>query len=377
MLRKNARLIPTTEKGGLATPLWTDSEFKSLLGEHMDSIVTESVRLDLTKKSGIHSEKVWSIEDCKKVLGACIQKKNRKGIICCHREFTLSIAQEQIQRIAKLEEQNKQLHTRVSRLTQKLGCNKASTKSDSKDQQSDESYPDLQSLCRIEDNINTGLMDKDVNAVEVCGARQKAQSRVKGVGAVPSVTPILQLQAFSTALGPEDIERLAESLPSVHRIFSEFRRELSTKMKLCDMSLAEVIQLMSQFLTESEFNHFESAVNNSEFQHSSKDELKEGVLRVLQNLVGPKVDRSKITSCVQKKDETVSEYTERFCQSAAAYSGIADTLEKVLEDNGPLVHMWFDGLLSEYRNALPFLDLTWSNGTLQNNLDRLATWERD
>lgn len=377
MLRKNARLIPTTEKGGLATPLWTDSEFKSLLGKHMDSIVTESVRLDLTKKFGIHPEKVWSIEECKKVLGACIRKKNMKGIICCHREFTLSIAQEQTQRIAKLEEQNKQLHTRVSRLTQKLGHNKASTKSDSNDQQSDESYPDLQSLCRIEDNINTGLMDKDVNAVEVCGARQKAQSRVKGVDALPPVTPILQLQAVSTTLGPDTIERLAESLPSVHRHFSEFRRALSRKMKLYDMSLAEVTQLMSQILTESEFNDFESAVNNSEFQHSSKGELREGVLRVLQNLVGPKVDWSKITSCVQKKDETVSEYTERFCQSAAAYSGIADTPEKVLEDNGPLVRMWFDGLLSECRNALPFLDLIWSSGTLQNNLDTLATWERD
>ncbi|KAK9976555.1 hypothetical protein ABG768_021760, partial [Culter alburnus] len=220
-------------------------------------------------------------------------------------------------------------------------------------------------------------MDKDVNAVEVCGVRQKAQSRVKGVDAVTSVTPILQLQAVSTTIGPEDIERIAENLPSVHRKFSEFRTELSRKMKLYDMSLAEVTQLMSQILKESEFNDFESAVNNSEFQHSRKGELREGVLRVLQNLVGPKVDWSKITSCVQKKDETVSEYTERFCQSAAAYSGIVDTPEKVLEDNGPLVRMWFDGLSSEYRNALPFLDLTWSNGTLQNNLDRLAIWERD
>ncbi|XP_058637701.1 myelin-oligodendrocyte glycoprotein-like [Onychostoma macrolepis] len=31
----------------------------------------------------------------------------------------------------------------------------------------------------------------------------------------------------------------------------------------------------------------------------------------------------------------------------------------------------------EYRSALPFLDLTWSTGSLQNSLDRLATWERD
>ncbi len=31
MVRMNARLIPTTEKSGLATPLWSDSEFKTLL----------------------------------------------------------------------------------------------------------------------------------------------------------------------------------------------------------------------------------------------------------------------------------------------------------------------------------------------------------
>ncbi len=80
---------------------------------------------------------------------------------------------------------------------------------------------------------------------------------------------------------------------------------------------------------------------------------------------------------MQKKDETVTKYTERFCQSAAAYSGIVDTPEKVLDNKIPLVRTWFDGLLSEYRSALPFLDLTWSSGSLQNNVDRLATWERD
>ncbi len=52
---------------------------KGALGEHMDSIVTESVRLDLTKNFGIDPVKVWSIEECKKVLGACIRKKNIKG----------------------------------------------------------------------------------------------------------------------------------------------------------------------------------------------------------------------------------------------------------------------------------------------------------
>ncbi len=45
---------------------------------------------------------------------------------------------------------------------------------------------------------------------------------------------------------------------------------------------------------------------------------------------------------MQRKEESVSEYTERFCQSAAAYSGIADTPEKVLDHKGPLVRTWFD-----------------------------------
>lgn len=43
---------------------------------------------------------------------------------------------------------------------------------------------------------------------------------------------------------------------------------------------------------------------------------------MLKNIVGPKVDWSRVTSGVQKKDETVSEYTERFCQVAAVYCGI-------------------------------------------------------
>ncbi len=43
MFRKNARLIPTTEKGGLATPLWSDSEFKSLLGVQMDLIALKKL----------------------------------------------------------------------------------------------------------------------------------------------------------------------------------------------------------------------------------------------------------------------------------------------------------------------------------------------
>ena len=61
MVRRKARLIPTTEKGGLASPLWTDNEFKSLLREHMDSIVTEKVGFKLTKKFGIDPDKVRTV----------------------------------------------------------------------------------------------------------------------------------------------------------------------------------------------------------------------------------------------------------------------------------------------------------------------------
>ncbi len=135
-------------------------------------------------------------------------------------------------------------------------------------------------------------------------------------------------------------------------------------------------KLMSQILTESEFNSFESAVT-SELRNASKGDLREGILKILKNILGPKIDWSRITTCVQRKEETVSEYTERFCQSAVIYSGIVDDPESVLDDKGPLVRIWSDGLVAEYRKALPFLDLTWSNRTLRSNLDRLATWERD
>ncbi len=51
----------------------------------------------------------------------------------------------------------------------------------------------------------------------------------------------------------------------------------------------------------------------------------------------------------------MSEYTERFCQSAVIYSGMVDDPESVLNDKGPLVRIWSDGLVAEYRKALPFL----------------------
>ncbi len=375
MFRKNARLIPTTEKGGLATPLWSDSEFKSLLGVQMNLIVTEKVRQELTQKYEIHPDKTWSVDECKKVLGACIRKNNVKGIICCHREFGLALATQQSQRNSELEEQNKELRARVSTLTKKLNLKKAAAKTDVEEvSQPDNYYPDLQAFFETDVALQS-VTDVPVNSVNVCGARRRSQG-IEETDSVPLNSSVVQIQTVAKALCPKDIERLSQSLPSARTHFSEFRRTLISKMRLYDMSLAEVTQLMSQILTEFEFNSFESAVT-SELQHASKDDLREGVLKILKNIVGPKVDWSKVTSCVQKKDETVSEYTERFCQSAAAYSGIADTPEKVLDHKGPLVRTWFDGLLSEYRSALPFLDLTWSTGSLQNSLDRLATWERD
>ncbi len=375
MFRKNARLIPTTEKGGLATPLWSDSEFKSLLGVQMDLIVTEKVRQELTQKYEIHPDKTWSVDECKKVLGASIRKNNVKGIICCHREFSVTLATQQSQRNSELEKQNNELRARVSSLTKKLNRNKASAKTDVEEvSQPDNNYPDLQDFFETDVTIQS-VTDVPVDSVKVCGARRRSQG-IEGIESVPPNSSVVQVQTVAKVLGPKDIERLSQSLPSARTNFSEFRRALISKMRLYDMSLTEVTQLMSQILTEFEFNSFESAVT-SELQHASKGDLREGVLKILKNIVGPKVDWSKVTSCVQKKDETVSEYTERFCQSAAAYSGIADTPEKVLDHKGPLVRTWFDGLLSEYISALPFLDLTWSTGSLQNSLDRLATWERD
>ncbi len=68
---------------------------------------------------------------------------------------SLSIAQEWAQYQAKLEEQNKQLHTQVSRLIENLGCNKASIKNDLEEQQTDS-----RSFCKKEDIGDTALVDQ-------------------------------------------------------------------------------------------------------------------------------------------------------------------------------------------------------------------------
>ncbi len=364
MVRRNAKLIPTTEKSGLATPLWSDSEFKTLLGEQMDLIVTEKVRQELTLKYEIHPDKTWSVDECKKVLGASIRKNNVKDIICCYREFSLTLATQQSQRNSELEKQNDELRARVSTLTKKLNLKKAGAKTDVEVSQPDNIYPDLQAFSETDVALQS-VTDVPVNSVNV-----------EETDSVPLISSVVQIQTAAKALCPKDIERLSQSLPSARTHFSEFRRTLISKMRLYDMSLAEVTQLMSQILTESEFNSFESAVT-SELRNVSKGDLREGILKILKNILGPKIDWSRITTCVQRKEETVSEYTERFCQSAVIYSGIVDDPESVLDDKGPLVRIWSDGLVAEYRKALPFLDLTWSNRTLRSNLDRLATWERD
>ncbi len=368
MVRMNARLIPTTEKMGLATPLWSDSEFKTLLGEQMDLIVTEKVRQELTQKYEIHPDKTWSVDECKKVLGASIRENNVKGIICCHREFSVTLATQQSQRNSELEKQNNELSARVSTLTKKLNLKKVAANTDVKVSQPDNIYPDLQAFFETDVALQS-VTDVPVNSVNVCVAKRRSQG-IEETDSVPLNSSVVQIQTAAKALCPKDIETISEF--TVY----QFRRTLISKMRLKDMSLAEVTQLMSQILTESEFNSFESAVT-SELRNVSKGDLREGILKILKNILGPKINWSRITTCVQRKEETVSEYTERFCQSAVIYSGIVDDPESVLDDKGPLVRIWSDGLVAEYRKALPFLDLTWSNRTLRSNLDRLATWERD
>ncbi len=218
MFRKNARLIPTTEKGGLATPLWSDSEFKSLLGVQMDLIVTEKVRQELTQKYEIHPDKTWSVDECKKVLGASIRKNNVKGILCCHREFSVTLATQQSQRNSELEKQNNELRARVSSVTKKLNRNKASAKTDVEEvSQPDNNYPDLQDFFETDVTIQS-VTDVPVDSVKVCGTRRRSQG-IEGIESVPPNSSVVQVQTVAKALGPKDIERLSQSLPSARTNF--------------------------------------------------------------------------------------------------------------------------------------------------------------
>ncbi len=217
MVRMNARLIPTTEKMGLATPLWSDSEFKTLLGEQMDLIVTEKVRQKLTQKYEIHPDKTWSVDKCKKVLGASIRKNNVKGIICCYREFSLTLATQQSQRNSELEKQNNELRARVSTLTKKLNLKKAAAKADVGVSQPDNIYPDLQAVFETDVALQS-VTDVPVNSVNV-----------EETDSVPPNSSVVQTQTVANALCPKDIERLSQSLPAAHTHLTEFRRTLISR----------------------------------------------------------------------------------------------------------------------------------------------------
>ncbi len=217
MVRMNARLIPTTEKSGLATPLWADSQFKTLLGEQMDLIVTEKVRQKLTQKYEIHPDKTWSVDECKKVLGASIRKNNVKGIICCYREFSLTLATQQSQRNSELEKQNNELRARVSTLTKKLNLKKAAAKTDVGVSQPDNIYPDLQAVFETDVALQS-VTDVPVNSVNV-----------EETDSVPPNSSVVQIQTVANALCPKDIERLFQSLPAAHTHLTEFRRTLISR----------------------------------------------------------------------------------------------------------------------------------------------------
>ncbi len=213
----NARLIPTTEKMGLATPLWSDSEFKTLLGEQMDLIVTEKVRQKLTQKYEIHPEKTWSVDECKKVLGASIRKNNVKGIICCYREFSVTLATQQSQRNSELEKQNNELRARVSTLTKKLNLKKAPAKTEVGVSQPDNIYPDLQAFSETDVALQS-VTDVPVNSVNV-----------EETDSVPPNYSVVQIQTVANALCPKDIERLSQSLPAARTHLTEFRRTLISR----------------------------------------------------------------------------------------------------------------------------------------------------
>ncbi len=216
MVRRNARLIPTTEKSGLATPLWSDSEFKTLLGEQMDLIVTEKVRQKLTQKYEIHPDKTWSVDECKKVLGASIRKNNVKGIICCYREFSVTLATQQSQRNSELEKQNNELGARISTLTKKLNLKKEA-KTDVEVSQPDNIYPDLQAFSETDVALQS-VTDVPVNSVNV-----------EETDSVPPNSSVVQIQTVANALCPKDIEILSQSLPAARTHLTEFRRTLISR----------------------------------------------------------------------------------------------------------------------------------------------------
>ncbi len=183
----------------------------------MDLIVTEKVRQKLTQKYEIHPDKTWSVDECKKVLGASIRKNNVKGILCCHREFSVTLATQQSQRNAELEKQNNELRARVSTLTKKLNLKKIEAKTDVEVSQPDNIYPDLQAFSETDVALQS-VTDVPVNSVNV-----------EETDSVPPNSFVVQIQTVANALCPKDIERLSQSLPAARTHLTEFRRTLISR----------------------------------------------------------------------------------------------------------------------------------------------------
>ncbi len=180
-------------------------------------MVTEKVRQKLTQKYEIHPGKTWSVDECKKVLGASIRKNNVKGRICCFREFSLTLATQQSQRNSELEKQNDELRARISTLTKKLNLKKAGAKTDVGVSQPDNIYPDLQAFSETDVALQS-VTDVPVNSVNV-----------EETDSVPPNSSVVQIQTVANALCPKDIERLSQSLPAAHTHLTEFRRTLISR----------------------------------------------------------------------------------------------------------------------------------------------------
>ncbi len=92
-------------------------------------------------------------------------KNNVKGIICCHREFSVTLATQQSQRNSELEKQNNELRARIYTLTKKLNLKKEA-KTDVEVSQPDNIYPDLQAFFETDVALQS-VTDVPVNSFNV------------------------------------------------------------------------------------------------------------------------------------------------------------------------------------------------------------------
>ncbi len=118
-----------------------------------------------------------------------------KGIICCHREFSLTLAKQRSQRNSELEKQNNELRARVSTLTKKLNLKKVAAKTDVKVSQPDKNYPDLQAFFET-DVALPSVTDVPVNSVNVCGAKRRSQG-IEETDSVPLNSSVVQIQTVA------------------------------------------------------------------------------------------------------------------------------------------------------------------------------------